>query len=272
MAGDGDNTKSGGSKLPHDKKSKALETVVREFEGMGSVSGAGLSGGDKFGDALRSKSEAAPEGPGGARGLDTMTQNIKFAEKLVEEKQDLDIGTRALLEGMLGRRLEGINVYAGRFADAASRALGADAFAVGKHVFFRQGKFTSGSTEGLALMAHEFTHTFQGDGGMSKEDKESEAHAVEDTVAGSIRSGSALPGVELALDQAPATGLLDSLRSFTKESAPGSPPKPDDQDFDPAPTHDSPDEKEVVRQLLERVVEQFKRESDLDLERDGYGY
>ena len=206
-------------------------------------------------------------GPGALRGLDEMTRNIQFAEQLAGERRDLDAGTRARLEGMLGKKIDNVSVYVGRFSTAAAQAMGAEAFAVGKHLFFSKEKFSTTSAEGMALMAHEFTHSLQ-EGRRSVADKEAEADAVEERVVQGIREGA---DMEIARDQSPVAGLLERL---SKDNAPAAPPgggKPPDQDTEPAATHDAPDEKEVERILLERVLTLFRREGDVDLERHGFG-
>ena len=275
MAGsDTTNTRKGGASKPVQEKLRALQDIGRDFESIINVAGAGRAGGERFGEALSDQGKTPekggppePRAPGALQGLDAMTRNVKFAEALAEERRDLDAGTRARLEGMLGQPLRGVNVYVGKQASAAAKALGAEAFAVGQHVFLQEGKFSTSSAEGLGLLAHELTHTLQDKG--SRDDKEAQARAVEARVSQGVRGGS---DMELAQDQAPAGALLDQLKPFPGAGpAPGA-GTPPDQDMDPAPTHDSPDEKEVERMILERVVEYFRRESDVDLERHGYPF
>ncbi|MEA2532952.1 MAG: hypothetical protein QOJ93_763, partial [Actinomycetota bacterium] len=42
-----------------------------------------------------------------------------------------------------------------------ARAIGADAFAWSHHIFFRDGAYRPDTRDGLALLAHEATHTLQ---------------------------------------------------------------------------------------------------------------
>jgi len=274
MAGsDTSNARKGGGKKSIQEKLQALQEIGRDFDSLVGVAGGGRTGGDLFGEALSDQSkdkegggEKQAEGPGALRGLDQMTRNLQFAEALAGERRDLDAGTRARMEGMLGKKLDGVQVYVGKQAEAAAKVLGAEAFAVGKHIFVQESKFSTTSAEGVGLLAHEFTHAFQDAG--SREKKEEEAHAVESRVMQGVRQGA---DRELAMDQAPMAGLLKELGGSEGAGPQSAGGKPPDQDFDPAATHDSPDEKEVERQILERTLELWRNESDLDFERHGFG-
>ena len=269
----GGNDKRSGSDKSATAKTQVLQELGRDYGAQGSQSGGGQTGGDRFGEALTDGSKpqqvpgGGPAGPGQLKGLDEMTRNVQFAEALVGERRELDAGTRARLEGMLGKKIDNLNVYVGRWSTAAAKSMNAEAFAVGKHLFFSKDKFSTASAEGIGLMAHEMTHAFQ-DKGRSVESKESEAHAVEDRVRQGIREGA---DMEIAQDQAPVSGLLERLSKDETASRPANSGKPPDQDTEPASTHDSPDEKEVEQILMQRVLELFRSESDIDLERHGYG-
>ena len=77
--------------------------------------------------------------------------------------------------------------------------------------------------------------------------------------------------MEVAREQSSASGLLERLSGDSTPAAPPGSGKPPDQDTEPAATHDSPDEKEVEELLVRRVLERFATESDVDLERHGFG-
>ncbi len=268
----GNTTKSGSGRSPQERM-EVLREIGRDHGAGIAQAGGGQTGGDRFGEALTDGSKplqvpgGEPAGPGQLKGLDEMTRNVRFAESLAGERRELDAGARARLEGMLGKRLDNVNVYVGKYSTAAAASMNAEAFAVGKHVFFRKDKFSTSSAEGLGLMAHELTHTFQ-DKGRSVEDKEAEAHAVEDRVTQGLRDGA---DMEVAREQSSASGLLERLSGDSTPAAPPGSGKPPDQDTEPAATHDSPDEKEVEELLVRRVLERFATESDVDLERHGFG-
>jgi Domain of unknown function (DUF4157) len=71
---------------------------------------------------------------------------------------------RSRLEAALGARLDGVRVHTGADADAAARALGARAFAIGNDVFFRDGAYDPQQRDGQRLIAHEVAHTVQAHG------------------------------------------------------------------------------------------------------------
>lgn len=68
---------------------------------------------------------------------------------------------RSELEASLGARLDGVRVHTGAEADAAARALGATAFAIGDDVVFRDGAYDPHGRNGQQLIAHEVAHTVQ---------------------------------------------------------------------------------------------------------------
>jgi len=76
----------------------------------------------------------------------------------------LDAVLQRQLEAALGTRLDGVRVHTGAEADAAARAIGARAFAVGDDVFFRDGAYDPQQRNGQQLIAHEVAHTVQARG------------------------------------------------------------------------------------------------------------
>lgn len=76
----------------------------------------------------------------------------------------LDDALRPLLEAALGARLDDVRVHTGAEADAAARALGARAFAIGQDVFFRHGSYEPHQRDGQRLIAHEVAHAIQARG------------------------------------------------------------------------------------------------------------
>jgi hypothetical protein len=68
---------------------------------------------------------------------------------------------RAALELEQGRRFSDVRVHRGAEADAATRELGAVAFASGRDVVFRSGAYDPATTRGKLLLAHELAHVSQ---------------------------------------------------------------------------------------------------------------
>lgn len=93
----------------------------------------------------------------------------------------------------LGHDFGDVNVHTDSHSDTLSRQLGAKAFTTGKDIFFREGAYDPGSSEGQSLISHELTHVVQqsgntepGQGKMTVNDPndqyESEADQVADTI------------------------------------------------------------------------------------------
>jgi len=168
-----------------------------------------LSEGARLTDQGQEKNEDDPK-PNPA--LNGVTRNVQFAEALAGEQKDLAPNIRSFQRSTLGSSNDHVKVYTGRFADLAIHALGAEAFAIDKHIFIRSDKFKPGTAEGLGLLAHEVAHTLQGGRGGRKE-KEEEAEGFQSKAmkmaenAGKDSSSVANEGGggELALDQAPLT-------------------------------------------------------------------
>lgn len=68
---------------------------------------------------------------------------------------------RALLENHLDTDLADVRVHMDSTADALSRAVQAQAFTTGQHIFFKEGAYQPDTPAGQHLLAHEATHTRQ---------------------------------------------------------------------------------------------------------------
>ncbi|MGH2409632.1 MAG: eCIS core domain-containing protein, partial [Chloroflexota bacterium] len=68
---------------------------------------------------------------------------------------------RRMMERALGATFADVRVHAGSTAGGAAQALGAQAFTMGSDIYFASGKFDPAAPAGLALLAHELTHTRQ---------------------------------------------------------------------------------------------------------------
>lgn len=78
----------------------------------------------------------------------------------------LDPATRAALEPRLDAELGDVVVHVGSEARETTRAAGAQALAVGRHIAFGAGRFAPHSAAGLALLAHEVQHVLQHGSGL----------------------------------------------------------------------------------------------------------
>lgn len=70
-------------------------------------------------------------------------------------------GTRAAMETRLGADLSGVRVHTGGDAARVARGIGANAFTVGRDVYFGENRWAPGSAAGDRLIAHELAHVVQ---------------------------------------------------------------------------------------------------------------
>jgi hypothetical protein len=73
----------------------------------------------------------------------------------------LESGVRAQMESSFGADFSGVRIHDNSQADDLNRSLSARAFTTGTDIFFRQGEYRPGSSEGRRLLAHELTHVVQ---------------------------------------------------------------------------------------------------------------
>src|ERR1051326_4513952 len=73
----------------------------------------------------------------------------------------LDPGIQRLLNEALGEDFGSVRLYRGHRADQLCTFLGADAFASGSALFFRDGTYDPRSRAGLRLLIHEAWHVVQ---------------------------------------------------------------------------------------------------------------
>ena len=73
----------------------------------------------------------------------------------------LDRGTRSFMESKLGGGFGDVRVHTDTRAAHSADMLAADAYTVGRDIYFAAGKYAPSSQEGKHLLAHELTHTQQ---------------------------------------------------------------------------------------------------------------
>ncbi len=107
--------------------------------------------------------------------------------------QSLDQGIAQKAGTVMDQDFSNVNVHTGDKADSLNQQLQAKAFTVGNDIFFKEGQYSPGSSEGQELISHELTHVVQQgastpdvQGKMTVNDPndqyESEADNVADTV------------------------------------------------------------------------------------------
>ncbi|MER2623296.1 MAG: DUF4157 domain-containing protein [Accumulibacter sp.] len=68
---------------------------------------------------------------------------------------------RTFMEMSLGTRLEQVRVHTDERAQRMTQTLGAEAFVVGRNIYFNRGRYAPDTTRGKKLLAHELVHTIQ---------------------------------------------------------------------------------------------------------------
>lgn len=79
-------------------------------------------------------------------------------------EQPLSPALRSYFEPRFGVDFSQVQIHRDRAASKSAENLQADAFTLGRHVFFRKNKFAPHTTEGKKLLAHELTHVVQQQG------------------------------------------------------------------------------------------------------------
>lgn len=80
---------------------------------------------------------------------------------LTSRGQALEGGTRKFMETALRAGFSSVRVHADALAAESANALGADAYTVGRDIYFASGKYAPASHEGRHLLAHELAHVVQ---------------------------------------------------------------------------------------------------------------
>jgi hypothetical protein len=75
--------------------------------------------------------------------------------------QSMDPNTRESMEGHFGADFGDIRIHQGASVSKAADAIQADAYTMGRDIYFAEGKYQPQSQEGSKLLAHELTHTEQ---------------------------------------------------------------------------------------------------------------
>jgi len=75
--------------------------------------------------------------------------------------EHLSAETRTIMEPRFGFDFSSVRIHADRQADTLNRDLSAEAFTVGRDVYFREGRYAPGTYDGRSLLAHELTHVIQ---------------------------------------------------------------------------------------------------------------
>ncbi|RTL31677.1 MAG: DUF4157 domain-containing protein [Burkholderiales bacterium] len=132
--------------------------------------------------------------------------------------QALDTDNRSFFEHSYGTDLSQVRVHNDAHAAASARAVNAQAYAVGQHIVFGDGRYQPSSASGRSLLAHELAHVAQQRPGMS---------AIGDIEVGAVDSAAEADADRMASDAMAGrqTSSALSAPAPTLARAPA-PPKP----------------------------------------------
>lgn len=105
---------------------------------------------------------------------DVTTDMESNIEQMRGSGQALPQETRDYLEPRFGADFSNVNVHTGAQADTLNQQLNARAFTTGSDIFFREGEYNPGSSDGQELLAHELTHVVQQGSAQTKQDDSAE--------------------------------------------------------------------------------------------------
>lgn len=158
----------GGEELSWELGSSGLPAAAEDAGSSKPRQQAGSGTGTATTAAAASEAGSAPgpavqlkrsEGGGSGGGADSVSASDLGAGA------PMDSGTAARMGGAFGTSFDHVRVHTEPEAAQKTRALGADAMAVGSHVAFAPGQYQPGTPSGDGLIAHELAHVMQQRGG-----------------------------------------------------------------------------------------------------------
>lgn len=108
-------------------------------------------------DAARAKKVTSSIGVD--RAQDQTLANAQLV--LASAGQPLDVAERTFFEQRFGHDFSGVRVHHDGAAATSAKAMGAQAYTVGRDLVFAEGRYSPSSAAGRHLLAHELTHTMQ---------------------------------------------------------------------------------------------------------------
>lgn len=110
-------------------------------------------------EGMQNQEEETAQGKGILGGTKGQVEKLLKASK--GKGSPLPEGTRQEMERGFGADFSQVRIHTGGAAVLMNKMLGAQAFAVGKDIFFNTGKYDVNSKKGQQLLAHELTHSVQ---------------------------------------------------------------------------------------------------------------
>lgn len=99
-----------------------------------------------------------------------VTASSNITQQIESTKSDgaaMDNQTKGFMESRFGANFSDVRIHDNDDSKQLSQSLGAQAFTIGKHIYFNENKYDPASANGKWLLAHELTHTVQQNAGIS---------------------------------------------------------------------------------------------------------
>ncbi len=124
----------------------------------------------------------------------------------------LDPGVRATMESHFGRDFGGVRIHADSAAAHSARDISAQAYTLGQHIAFGEGRYAPHADAGKKLLAHELAHTLQPQDGRILRVPDAATLAKYDTAAAAIRANPVYTGLDVTA-KANADYILTTART-----------------------------------------------------------
>jgi Domain of unknown function (DUF4157) len=171
---------------------------------------------------------------------------------------NLDSGVRAQMESSFGADFGGVRVHDNSQADSLNRSLSALAFTTGNDIFFRQGKYQPGSSDGRRLLAHELTHVVQQNSGPVRET--ASAFEVPESVQPSLTVSEPHDALELEADRMAHLVMEQEHDPNDRRAARQAVPEEEEREELQAQRQELPEEEEEVQRMPQPEAEEDKEE------------
>lgn len=111
------------------------------------------------------KMESGQQSVAGGRRTADSGEHVQISEIMSSKGSGhgLDDNTRSFMGKRFGYDFSHVRLHNDSYAARKSNELNAEAFTIGRDVFFNQGRYSPSSTQGKQLLAHELTHVVQQD-------------------------------------------------------------------------------------------------------------
>jgi Domain of unknown function (DUF4157) len=144
--------------------------------------------------------------------------------------EKLEQSTQRVMESGFGTTFDDVRVHTDDDAARSAASLGADAYTKGRDIYFANGKYVPGSSEGQQLLAHELAHTIQqGEGRRPSEaTSASDRQAAGEIAADPLEREANRASEDIAQNQRPhVTKATSAICAGIQRQPAKSPPTPD---------------------------------------------